>query len=454
MNRYLATACAILFLASCDDAAPTATRQTSDGGLAYTLISLPGSDDISIQIAWGSDWGYRAETNKAAPYVGADLILAGGAAGFAAGEAAEQFADLGSEGIIYVSLADHVIGELTFYSTHLDETVAIANAHLHAPTLDQDWFERISFGLAQDMAEASAQPAHASYDAVRWAVLGDQPLRNALSLDDPDTFATLTRDDVVAWHKETFTRTPEAVVIAGDISPETAGAALDALLAGLPVADRVLSRDAVADFTPRRILLHLPATEVTALSFIAPLPPTRHGKEFEDMILGHALGGDDQSVLFSALRTDLRATYGFPAGIANYTRDQRFLFMTGEVETSKLAEAETVVRAAYAAFLTDGAQRSLEDYKSIFSTNLADLPDRVARQARSELQSLLDGYPPGRSLGLLDELEAVTQDSIAARLTTAFPAPEALVVMAVSPDAAALPDACVIALPQEAAACR
>lgn len=451
--RSLILASSFILLSACKEDGPTATSETSEGGHTYTLITIPDHDYVSIQVAWGSDWAYRNETNKAAPYIGTELILAGGAEGYPAGEVAELFADLDSEGFIYNAVNDHVIGELTFAPEHITETVEVANAHLRAPTLDPVWFDRISTGLAQNMAEAQSQPAHAGFDAARWAVYREQPLRNALSLDDTDTFTTLIREDVSAWHQETFTSAPEAIVIAGDITPAAAGAALDTLLSGLPAASRALSRTAEPDFSPRRILLHLPDTEVTALSFIAPVPPTRQGNDMEDLIVMHALGGDDQSALFNAVRTELRASYGFGASMANYTREHRILAMTGEVETDKLAQAEKVVRSAYARFIAEGLQGPLEDRKTSLEQHFEEMPEYVVDQARSALQSALDGFSAGRSLGLTAELAAVTDDSINNRLTGALPAPEAFLVIAVSPDAAALPGACVITTPQEAADC-
>lgn len=453
MTRFLILIVALFSLAACKESAPTASRETSPDGVDYTLLHIPEHEDVTIHIAWATDWAYRPETNKAAPVVGTQLILAGGAEGLPASNMGERFADLNSEGDIYVAGNDHVVGELTFENGNMDETIAIANAHLRAPTLDQMWFDRIREGTAANMAEDQAQPASAGLDAVRWAVFGTQPLRNALSLDEPDTFEALSRDDVVAWQTETFTRSPEAIVVAGGIGEEAAGVAIDALLDGLPEATRSVSRETAPDFTARRILLHLPEAQTTTLSFIAPLPPTREGSELEDLILVHALGGDDQSVLFDAVRTELRASYGFGAGMANYTREHRILFLTGEAETAKLTEAERVVRDAYAAFLQSGPSGDLAERKAPVEAYLRELPDFVVDQARSELQSTLDGVEAGRSLHLVDELNAVTQDSLVDRLANSFPKPVGFIVMAVSPNADALPGACVIRTPVDAADC-
>ena len=278
-------------------------------------------------------------------------------------------------------------------------------------------------------------------------------MRSALSLDEEGMFDTVTPDDVMAWHGETFSRNPAAIVIAGDLDSSAAGAAVDALLNGLPDTQPDISATVEPDFTPRRILLHIPDAQVTNLAFLAPFPATRLGSEWEDVIIAHALGGDDQSVLFEAVRTGLRASYGYGVGINNYTREHRIIFMNGEIETAKLADAEEIVLQAYAAFLEDGPAGPLEARKSPLATNLLTLPEYVTDQATTELQSQLDGFAPGRSLELSAELGLVSDVSIAERLASAYPAGSDFIVIAVSPDATALPDACVISAPEDAVNC-
>jgi len=453
VSRIVLACAAALVLSGCVEEAPESSAETSPAGIGHTLIHLPGNEYVSIQIAWATDWPGRAEVNQAAPYVGAELILAGGAEGFAAGEAGERLADLDSEAYLTATV-DHVFGELTFVRAGMDETLAIANAHLRAPTLDEGWFLRIRDDIGQNMAEARANPAHRVFDAGRWAVFGDHPLRNALSLDAPGLFDGLTRADVLAWHGATITGAPAAVVVAGDLAAEEAGAALDALLAGLPAATPPAPFAVAPDFAPRRILLHMPEAATASLAFLAPLPATRLGGEFDDLLIVQALGEGEQSVLFEAIRTGLRASYGFGAGIANYTREHRVLFLAGEVESARMAEAEEVVRAAYAAFLSEGPTGPLSERKAPLVLFYDEMPDFVVDQAQAELQSALDGFAPGRSLALSAELAVVTEAGIRDRLGSAWPGPADFLVFGVSPDAAALPGACVILQPEEAATCR
>lgn len=442
-------------LAACNDDTPDASQQVSPKGVAYTLLHLPDQDDVSIHIAWPTDWAYRSDVNPAAPYVGSELILSGGAEGYPAGEVGERFADLNVVGELYISVADNVIGELTFNRNDIDEVIAIANTHLRAPTLDEKWFERTQSGLEQEMVEAKSQPIHKVFDTARWAVFGHQPLREAISLDVPDTIRRVSPSEVEEWHQETITGIPEAVIIAGEISAKEAGRALDKLLHGLPDVEASSQKpEAISDFSPKRILLHVPDSEFTFISFIGQIPASSEPGEISDYLIADALGGGEHSSLFQAIRGELRASYDFEAGISNYTRDRRFLYMSGQVEGAKLDQVAKVVRKTYLDLLREGLDGVLGNLKEPYREHFTTLPEYIVDLARSELQNALDGYEVGRSLSLNDELSQITEDEILKRLAQVYPRPDDFVVIAVSPDPSALPGACVIKTPQEALDCR
>ncbi len=453
MIRFLLALLVALIPALGQAASPTASREVSPGGIAYTLLHLPGNKDVAVAAAWPTDWAYRAGVNHAAPVIGTKLILSGGAKGYPAGKAIERFADLKADASLYLAAEDHVIGEIVVRRKNLMPAIEIANAHLRAPALDKKWFTRIRDGVAQKLAAARARPFHAGFDAVRWAVFGNQPLRNALSLDAPGVFRNLTRADIVKWHHETITRHPEAVVVSGDIDAEMAGKVVDSLFAGLPDTTPKISRRVKADFSPRRILLHMPDAKTTTLAFIAPLPPTRLGGDEGDLVLTSALSGE-KGVLFDAVRTRLRASYGFSAGFSNYTRELRVFFILGQVEPGKLAAVEQAVRKAYADFRKSGPSGNLARRKAPLKANFQKLPTLSMAIARTELQTALDGFPPGRALKIVEDLDALTKDDLRKRLASAFPAADDFIVIAVSPDKNALPGVCVISEPRQAADCR
>ncbi len=452
MIRIVIALAVSLLVAGCQEDGPSFSTQTTEGGMDYTLIQSPGSDYISIQVAWPTDWAGRADVNQAAPRTAIDLMLAGGATGFPPGEVVELFADLDAEAYLDVTV-DHVLGQLTFPPEHLYQALEVANAHLASPTFDESWFARVRDGFEQNVVESRAQDQFLAFEAVRWAVFGEQPIRNALSMDEPGLFENLKLEDVRQWHAEFITNAPQTVVVVGDTDAETAGTAVDLLFASLPDPGDIAPAPFAADFTPLRILLHRPDAQATTLGFVGQVPPTRMGQEFEDLMLLDALGQGDQSVLFNAVRTELRASYGFSVGFANYSREDRIFYMTGEVEGSKLADAERVIREAYDAFRADGPSGSVADRKVPYNEYFSDIWEYAVDQGQMEIQSVLDGYPAGRSLDILGEVESVSADTLAERLTTAFPPASDLIMVAVSPDADALPGACVITAPQEAMDC-
>ena len=454
MIRVFITLILVLSLAGCQkEERPNASTQTTSGGMTYTFIQMDDQKDISVQIAWPTDWAWQSGANQAVPYVGAELMLAGGAKDYPAGQVVELFADLKARAFLSPT-ADHIYGQLDFEKANMDEPVKIANAHLVAPTLDETWFTRTRDGWKKRIVEETAKPETMGYNSMRWAMFGDQPLRVSLSLDAPGIFDSVTTKEIAQWHKETFTRKPDAVVVAGEISVKEANAIIDGLFAGLADGGRQMKRDAKANFAPKRILLHVPTATTSNLSFTGQLPPTRLGKEFEDLFLVSALGGDDQSALFTAVRTGLRATYGYSAGLGAFTRDNRFMVMSGAIETSKLAEAEKIIAKAYSDFLNTGLSGDLAPRKSTLFGGLDDNYKHCDSLAATALQALIDGSDVSRPLKLKTEVEAITEGSLKERLSTAFPRPDQFVVVAVSPDANALPGACLITRPQDAVNCK
>lgn len=454
MRHFAVAAFSLILLIGCqqEDTAGAIT-ETSPSGIEYTRLVVAEAKDVAIQIAWPSTWAFREDVNQAVPYIGADLILAGGAEGFPAGEVVETFADMTAEGTMWVT-ADHLHGRLIAPKEHIEKAVEIAAAHLVAPTMDQGWFDRIQQGFAANLSEFKSQPASGGYDALRWAILGDTPLRRALSVDPPEMITAATRDEVLEWHRRALTRSNPKVVIAGDIDKDTAGKLVDTLISRLPEGTAVTAQAPTANFAPRRILLHVPTAQTSSLVFIGSLPPTRDGSEFEDLLLATALGGDDQSVLFDAVRTGLRASYGFGAGLDAYTRDARILVMSGEVETAKLAEAEKIVREAYSEFLKQASVGDLAARKEPLKARSEESAKLPGTLSFSALMAVIDEQDPNMALTLLSFLEKVTKASVKERAAIAFPKADQLVVLAVSPDANALPGACVIAAPKEALNCQ
>jgi hypothetical protein len=94
-------------------------------------------------------------------------------------------------------------------------------------------------------------------------------------------------------------------------------------------------------------LLHLPEAEKTTLGLVGQLPPTSEGGDLIDLLALNFFARSGDGPLFNAVRTELRASYGFEAGFTNYDRATRLMFIGGEVETEKLSEAANLILTTY-----------------------------------------------------------------------------------------------------------
>jgi len=433
--------------------AATVSRETSSGGISYTRILLPDVDKVVVRVAWPSDWAWRKDVNQAVPEVGSALILQGGAEGMPAGKVLERFADLKGMARL-VATPDYLMGMLVVPKPNLAEAARLANAHLRAPTLDERWLQRVQSNLLARVRKVQARPEWQGFAALRRAILGDAPLYHALSLDPPELISSVTRAEVVRWHRETLVRDGATVVIAGNVNADEAGRAVDALLKDLPRGSRRQHPASRTDFAPRRMLLHLPVARTALLAFIGPLPPTSRGGEPEDVLLAGMLGGGAGSVLFDTVRTKLRAAYAFGVRLDSYARDSRLFIMAGQVKPARLAEVEKAVRKAYAEFRKTGVLRGLEARRSRLAAAIAKNLKDPLHISLSTLMALLDGQNPAEVVNLASEIRAITHEALRKRLATAFPPPDDLIVLAVSPNAGDLPGACVINRPKEADRCR
>jgi predicted Zn-dependent peptidase len=173
------------------------------------------------------------------------------------------------------------------------------------------------------------------------------------------------------------------------------------------------------------------------------------------MIGSFALGGDDQSLLFQAIRMQLGASYSMGAGLDNFARKARILVMSGEVETASLAAAKEAALAAYAQMQT--APISPELLNRLRSPILEGLKGAIESDsyamANGMLEALMDGSDPLIVQRLPALFEAVSQDSIMSRYAKDYPNIDDVWVVAVSSDPNALPGACVIKIPRDVFAC-
>ena len=427
---------------------------TSPEGHAFSFMPIyeKGVTDITIYIAWPMDWAYRETTNKAVPFIGAQAILSGGTADITPMELMESFNDKNSSGSL-TPTADYVFGQLSFPKEYREEVIKTASEMLHTPIFEEKWIGRIKEQITDNMARTYAQTPNLLWRVVRQATLGDVPVNDYLNLADPSEISAVDVSMLRRWHKETFTQSNLKISVTGAISREDAGRSIDQLLRNLPKGEQMQSPASKADFSPRKLYLHVPEAEKTTLALIAALPPTSDGKDAQDFLALSYFSQAGDKPLFEAMRTQLRASYGFQGGISNYDRTTRLFHIAGEVEAEKLNEAVLLLQEVYETYRTAPDLSDFSDLRANITSAVKDNSRYVDTSAYILLQLLLDGIDTKKAPNIHKEFENTTVKDIAERMRTVFPKADNLNIVAVGPNGGGFDGACVVTSYKEVLNC-
>lgn len=454
MKKFIFLGIFLLLAASCekDENRKVVQVETSDGHVIHFMpIDEEGVTDITVTIAWGMTWAYATGKNPAVPYIAAEAILSGGTDDLAPQEILELFNDRNSRGHLYVR-ADHAFGELSFPKEHIDDVVTVTSKLLATPKFNNDWMNRIKSGFETNQRSLQKQTENKMWDVARFAILGDSPLYNFLSIPNLDDIARIETSDLHEWHSQTITQKPAGIVVTGAINRRDAARVVDQILSNLPKGSAQNANMHQPRFQGKTVLLHVPDAEKTTLALIGQLPPSAQDGYLSDL-LALTFFSRGNGPLFDAVRTELRASYGFQSSFSNYSRETRFMFIAGEIETAKLQEATSLIKNVYDEYRKYPNLSGLAELRQAIADGTKKNVLYVDVVARTILELVLDNRSPDEAPKLGESIETVLAKDVHARLSADFPDINDLFVVAASPDANALPGACVITDIRQVAQC-
>lgn len=261
MKQFILGVLTLVLLTACQDTETNreVSERVSPNGQAFTFMPIieEGVTDVTIEIAWPTDWAYDPNKNAAVPTVATRAILSGGTSDLAPQDVLLMFEDKNSFGDFVVQ-TNHIIGSISFPNDYRDEVLPVVQEMLARPQFDDRWLEREKTRIAEANDGSNASPDQKMWATVRHALLGDQPLVQSLSLTDPATVMSVSEAEVRQWHQQVLTKTGVTVSVAGAISEKEAGKAIDLLLKDLPSRPSVNLRYGEVNTTPATILLHDP----------------------------------------------------------------------------------------------------------------------------------------------------------------------------------------------------
>lgn len=208
---------------------------------------------------------------------------------------------------------DAVSVSARFLTENRDQAVDLLRRALVEPRFDQEAVDRVRGQVLANIRSEAKDQGDLAGRKLRAMSFGDHPY--ASSGDGTlESVSALTRDDVVAAHRDALARDRVYVAAAGDIDAQTLGRVIDKLLADLPETGKPLPARAPMNLTGGITVVDFPGPQSTVL--FAQEGIKRDDPDFfAASLLNEIVGGGR----FSArLMTEVREKRGLTYGIGSY----------------------------------------------------------------------------------------------------------------------------------------
>jgi zinc protease len=334
---------------------------TSPGGLKAWLVEEPSIPFVALDISFRGGASLEGADKRGAINLMAAL-LEEGAGSMDAREFARASEGLASSFRFSVD-DDELNVSARFLTENQDASVALLKEALQSPSFDADAIERVRGQVLSSIRSSAKDPGDIARKTMDELLYGDHPYGSSLN-GSVETVTALTRDDLVAAHRDVLARDRIFIGAAGDITPQALGLLLDDLLGGLPETGAPV---------PARAEVNVPSG-VTVVDFATPQSVALFAQKgiaqkdddwFAATVMNHILGGGSfESRLMAEVREKRGLTYGVYSYLVSMDLAETY---QGSVSSAndRIAEAISVIRDEWKKMAENGAtQQELEDAKT------------------------------------------------------------------------------------------
>lgn len=359
---------------------PELQRTELSNGISVVLAERPGLPVVQMSLQLPG--GYVADVGRKLGTASFTMgMLDEGAGKYDAlgfGNEAERLgANLGSSAAL-----DGASAYLSALKENLGESVALFATMLRTPRFDENEIERVRQGWISSIKQEKARPNSSALRLLPPLLYGEgHPYAIPFSgTGDEASIASLTRDDLLAYHRDFVRPEGATLVVVGDTTLGEIVPVLEKHLGnwkgqgqapGLPDIGQV-----GLPAQPRVFLVDQPGA-IQANIFVGQLAPsTMDEKATEFEIANSVLGGEFSSRLNMNLREDKHWAYG-SYSFVQAAKGQRPWLAFAAVQIDKTAESMAELQREISQYATGEAPAR---------------PDEVAKIQASEIRSLPGSY--------------------------------------------------------------
>lgn len=262
----------------------------------------------------------------------------------------ERIDNLGGE-MSFSASPDTVSGSIRMLAENRKPVTDLLALAVNKPRFDQDAIDRIRKQVVASLEASQRNPSTIASRKFADVLYGDHPYAR------PDegtvkSLQSITRDDLVNFHRKNFARDKLTVGVVGSINAKDLGEMLDEVFGDLPAtAELVPVPDAkLALGTTTSLSFDMPQTSI---SFVYPAVPRKDDEFFAAYLMNHILGGGFTSRLYAEVREKRGLAYSVSSSMS--LRDHvSALTISTATRPEKAQESLKIIREQVAKMASDG----------------------------------------------------------------------------------------------------
>jgi zinc protease len=238
---------------------------------------------------------------------------------------------------------DAFYGSMRMLADQKREAFDLLRLAVQQPRFDQGPVDRIRSQIVAGIVGNARDPDTVAQLAWEKALYGDHPYARR-DEGTADTLATITADDLRAFHRSLFARSNLKVGVVGAIDADTLKRMLDEVFAALPAEPKLVPVATVAPRLGQEIDVPYDLPQ-TSLRLAYPGVERKDPRFFAAYMMNHVLGGGTfSSRLFDEIREKRGLAYGIGSGLVNREHSASLAISTA-TRSDRAAETLALIKA-------------------------------------------------------------------------------------------------------------
>ncbi len=410
-NRITQLTLGLALITSVAHASPEIQHWNTDNGAQVYFVSAPELPMVDIRIMFDAAGSRDGEKSGVAMMTNG--LLNEGTDKLNTNEIAEEFDRLGAQ-FSTVALRDMAIISLRSLTQKdlLDPAINTLAQIITQPSFPQDSLDRERKRLLIGLQGKKQSPGALAKEAFFKGIYGSHPYA-AEPTGTEESVKSITRDDLVNFHKQYYVARNATVAIVGAVSHQEAEQIIATVIGSLPPGKAPKALPQVKQLqTAQRIVQDFPSSQTHLL--IGQPGMSRNDPDYFPLYLGnHILGG---SGLVSLLSSEVREKRGLSYSTYSYfspMRDKGPFIMGLQTRNDQAEQAREVVMQTLQDFIDQGpTPEQLKAAKQNLTGGFALRLDSNRKVAEYVAMTGFYGLPMDYISTLLSKIEAVTAEQI------------------------------------------